>query len=185
MVEAKPTTKLSYEDYCKTPDDERWELLDGELSMAPPPTIAHQRISGNLYFLLRTYVDRMGLGDVMYAPVDVVLSDHSVVQPDLLFISSARSDIVADTNVRGAPDLVVEILSPSTASRDWRIKLDLYASHGVQEYWVVDPDGQRVWVMARDESGLNEVANYGRGDVLTSPVLSGLTVKLEEVFPPR
>ena len=163
MVEAKPTTKLSYEDYCKTPDDERWELLDGELSMAPPPTIAHQRISGNLYFLLRTYVDRMGLGDVMYA----------------------RSDIVADANVRGAPDLVVEILSPSTASRDWRIKLDLYASHGVQEYWVVDPDGQRVWVMARDESGLNEVANYGRGDVLTSPVLSGLTIKLEEVFPPR
>ena len=183
MVEARPTVKLTYEDYFKTPDDERWELLDGELILAPPPTIAHQRISGNLFTLLRTYAKLTGSGEAMYAPVDVVLSDHNVLQPDLLFISNARSGIVTDANVLGAPDLVVEILSPSTASRDWRVKLDLYASHGVKEYWVVDPDGQRVWVMAHGESGLSEVANYGRGDVLTSPTLSGFSANLEDVFP--
>ncbi len=125
------------------------------------------------------------MGDVMYAPVDVVLSNNDVLQPDLLFVSNGRGEIVQDANVQGAPDLVVEILSPSTASCDWRIKMDLYDTHGVREYWVVDPEGQRVWVMARGEGGLREVANYGREDVLTSIVLSGLNVNLGEVFPAR
>jgi Uma2 family endonuclease len=78
--------------------------------------------------------------------------------------------------------LVVEVLSPSTASRDWRIKLDVYAEHGVQEYWVVDPDGQRVWVLVRTDGSLTEVANYGPTDTLASPTLTGFTADLSRVF---
>ena len=185
MAEAKPTTQHTYKDYLETPDDERWELLNGELVMAPSPRRMHQDVSGNLYFLLRLFVDQMGLGRVYAAPFDVVLSETNVVQPDLLFVSNQREAILTDDNVTGAPDLVVEVLSPSTASRDWRIKLDLYAQHGVREYWVVDPDGQRIWVMAGHDGDLNEVANYGRGDVLTSPTLSGFSANLNQVFPAR
>ena len=185
MAQAKPTAKLTYEDYCKTSDDQRWELLNGELIMAPSPSVMHQTVALNLTWLLHGFVKERGLGRVFIAPLDVILSEVNVVQPDLLFISNARHHILTDANIQGAPDLVVEILSPSTASRDWRTKLDLYAEHGVQEYWVVDPDAQRVWVMARTESSLVEVAHYGPSDTLTSPFLQGFTANLSEVFEAR
>ena len=182
MAQARPTAKLTYADYCKTSDDERWELLNGELIMAPSPTSYHQAVAGKLYRMLSDFVEGASLGQVFYAPLDVVLSDVDVVQPDLLFISTARMHILTDANIQGAPDLVVEVLSPSTASRDWRIKLDVYAEHGVQEYWVVDPDGQRVWVLARTDGSLTEVANYGPTDTLASPTLTGITADLSGVF---
>ena len=187
MAQAKPARKLTYDDYCNTPDDQRWELIDGELIMAPSPTARHQAISIRLSSLLHVFVTERGLGEAFAAPLDVVLSNVNVVQPDLLFISNARQHILTDANVnvQGAPDLVVEILSPSTASRDWRAKMDIYAEHGVQEYWVVDPEAQRVWVMARTEDTLTEVANYGPADTLTSPTLPGFTANLSEVFQPR
>ena len=185
MAEAKPTAKHTYNDYPGTPDDERWELLNGELVMAPFPVTAHQRASRRLLRMLDAFVDQIGVGEMFYAPFDVVLSEANVLQPDLIFVSTEREHIITPENIQGAPDLVVEVLSPSTASRDWRIKLDLYAQHGVREYWVVDPDGQRIWVMAGDDGDLNEVANYGRGDVLTSPTLSGFSADLDQVFPVR
>ena len=185
MVQAKPTVKLTFADYSKTPDDERWELIDGELIMAPSPTGRHQLVVGKLYRLLADFVERSGLGMVFLAPFDVVLSELNVVQPDVMFISDAKAHILTDANVQGAPDLVVEVLSPSTAIRDWRTKLDLYAEYGVQEYWVVDPDGERVWVMARvdgTDGTLGEVAHYGRADTLISPTLPGFTAELSQVF---
>ena len=182
MVQAKPTVKLTFADYCKTPDDERWELIDGELIMAPSPTGRHQLVAGKLYRLVADFVERAGLGCVLIAPLDVVLSDVNVVQPDMMFISNARAHILTEANVQGAPDLVVEVLSPSTAIRDWRTKLDLYAEYGVQEYWVVDPDGERVWVMAREDGALGEVGHYGRADTLVSPTLPGFTAELSQVF---
>ena len=185
MVDTKPTTKLTYEDYRKTPDDERWELLDGELVMAPSPTTIHQRVSRTLVRIVEDFVIQTQLGEVLNAPLDVVLSNTNVVQPDLLFVSTERQHIVTDTNIQGAPDLVVEILSPSTTSRDWRIKMDLYAQHGVREYWIVDPDGQRVWVMAGGDGTLEEVGNYARSDTLASPTLTGFSAALDQVFPER
>ena len=182
MAEARPKTKLTYQDYCNTPDDERWELLNGELVMAPGANTPHQTISFNLVLMLGNFVRDRGLGHVFHPPYDVVLSDTSVLQPDLLFVSKERAHIVNSRNIRGTPDLVVEILSPSTASRDWKVKLDLYAEHGIREYWVVDPEIQRVWVMMRNENTLAEAANYGRGDTLLSPTLEGLTLDIDEVF---
>jgi Uma2 family endonuclease len=182
VAEAKPKTKLTSEDYLTTSDDERWELLDGELVKPLSPNTAHQTLAFYLVLTLGNFVQEKGLGQVRFAPYDVVLSNFDVLQPDVLFVSAEREHIISHENIQGAPDLVVEILSPSTASRDWRIKLDLYAEHGVLEYWVVDPDAQRVWVMTRREGALVEVGNYGREDVLASPILPGFSVSLDKVF---
>ncbi len=182
MVVAKPAARLTYQDYLETPDDERWELINGELFMAPPPSTLHQEVAADLVTLLNTFVKARGLGRVYSAPADVALSDTTVVQPDLLFVSKERAHIITYANIQGAPDLAVEILSPSTASRDWRDKLDLYAEHGVREYWVVDPDAERVWVMLLRDGGFDEVGAYGRNDELTSPTLEGFSVNIDEIF---
>ena len=175
-------TKLTYADYLKTSDDERYELLNGELVMPPAPLTGHQMISMALASRLYLYVNEKGLGTVVAAPTDVVLSDTDVVQPDVLFVSSQRSQIVTRENVRGAPDLVVEILSPATAERDQTVKLDLYAQHGVIEYWIVDPDAKTISVLLRGEGGFGVVGIYGERETLRSPTLAGFNVALDEVF---
>ena len=182
MVTAQPATKLTYADYCLTPDDERYELLDGELLMAPAPIESHQIAVMELGTLLHTFVKARGLGQVFSAPYDVVLSETDVVQPDLLFVSNERAHIRTPVNIRGAPDLVVEILSPSTASRDWRDKLDLYAEYGVKEYWLVDPDARTVTVLLLEAGAFAEVARYGAGQTLTSPTLAGFTTNLDDIL---
>ncbi len=175
-------TGLTYADYLKTSDDERYELLNGELVMPPAPLTGHQMISIALASRLYLYVNERGLGTVVTAPTDVVLSDTDVVQPDVLFVSSQRSHILTRENVRGAPDLVVEILSPATAERDRRVKRDLYAQHGVKEYWMVDPDVRTITVLLRGETRFGVAGIYGEGQVLRSPTLAGFGVALEEMF---
>ena len=182
MVVAKPAARLTYEDYRNTPEDERYELLDGELVMTAAPNIAHQRVSSRLERRLGAFVEERGLGEIFDAPTDVVLSDTDVVQPDLLFVSKGRADIITADNVQGAPDLVVEVLSPTTARRDWRVKLDLYSKHGVQEFWLADPQTEIVWVLLPNEGSLEVAAIYGEGDTLTSPTLEGFTLGLDQIF---
>ena len=182
MVTAQPAIKRTYADYCRTPDDERYELLDGELVMSPSPNRAHQRIDARLGALLHAFVEEMSLGEIYHAPFDVVLSDTNVVQPDLLFVSKEQAYIVTEDNIRGAPDLVVEIISPSTAERDRTFKRALYARYGVREYWLVDPDIRTVTVLLLDEGAFVEVARYGAGQTLTSPTLTSFTVNLDDIF---
>ena len=180
MINVK--TKLTYADYVETSDDERYELLNGELVMPPAPLTGHQMISIALASRLYLYVKEQGLGTVVAAPTDVVLSDMDVVQPDVLFVSSRRSHILTRENVRGAPDLVVEILSLATAERDRTIKLDLYARHGVKEYWIVDPDTGTITVLLRGEGSFEIVGIYGEGQTLRSPTLAGFSVALDAIF---
>ena len=183
MVTAPPVLKHTYADYCLTPDDERYELLDGELVMSPSPRLPHQEICMELGALLHLFVKTRGLGRVYSAPCDVVLSETDVVQPDLLFVANERAHILFDgDNVQGAPDLVVEILSPSTAERDRTVKRALYAQYGVQEYWLVDPDTKTVTVLVLDAGAFAEVACHGAGQTLTSPTLPGFTVNLNDLF---
>ena len=182
MVTQEIRIKLTYDDYAKTPEDERWELLDGELIMAAAPNMKHQSVQSNTDWHVQRFVRDRDLGRVFNAPTDVVLSEHDVVQPDLVFVSSEREHIITDANIQGAPDLVVEILSPSTASRDWRDKLDLYARHGVAEYWLVDPISEIVWVFRLVDETLVQVGMYGAGDMLTSPLLEGFALDLGLVF---
>ena len=182
MVAVKTAIRLTYADYCRTPGDERYELLDGELVMSPSPKEIHQRIDMDLGRLIGNFVAEHHLGRVYSAPFDVVLSDLDVVQPDLLFVSNEQAHIVTADNVRGAPDLVVEILSPSTANRDRTLKRALYAQYGVQEYWLVDPDTRTVTVLLLDAGAFAEVACYGAGQTLTSPTLPGFTASLDDIF---
>ncbi len=175
-------TKLTYADYLKTSDDERYELLNGELVMPPAPLLHHQYVQIKLSTKLDAFVEKRNLGVVYPTPTDVVLSDTDVVQPDILFVSNERSHILTRENVRGAPDLVVEILSPATAERDRTVKLDLYAQHGVKEYWIVDPDVGTVTVLLQRGSGFDVISVYGEGETLRSQTLAGFSVALQEIF---
>ena len=182
MVTQKPRIKFTYIDYKNTPEDKRYELLDGELVVVPSPRTDHQNTLLNLGIYLGVFVKERGLGNVYVAPFDVVLSDTDVVQPDILFVSNERAGIVTEDNVQGAPDLVIEILSPSTAERDRTLKRSLYARHGVREFWIVDTNAGRVEILTLGEQGFTLTATYGRDQELTSPVLEGLRIKLNEVF---
>ena len=176
------TTKLTFEDYLQTSDDERYELLDGELFIPPVPNIAHQHVAMKLGTRLDTFVEDGNLGAVYSAPTDVVLSQTDVVQPDLMFISSERAHIVTTANIQGAPDLIVEICSDSTSERDETLKRQLYAECGVQEYWLVDPETRIITVLLLGEDGFVETATYTEGQTLNSTMLAGFFAHLHEIF---
>ena len=182
MVTTRIRNKFAYEDYRNTPDDVRYELLDGELIMVPAPNMAHQGISTVLLRLIDTFVFLRKLGKVFHAPTDVVFSDTEVVQPDVLFVSNERSHIITEDNIRGAPDLVIEILSPSTAGRDRTFKRTLYERYGVREYWMVDPAARNITVLVLGEKGYELAGIYGEGQTLTSPTLPGFSLSLNDIF---
>jgi len=183
MSKPKAEIKFTYEDYKNLPESEtrRYELLEGELIMVPSPNFEHQRISGNLEFVLRGFIQEKNLGTIIYAPFDVHLGED-VVQPDILFISKGRSGIITEAEIQGAPDLVIEILSLATAERDRTYKRTLYARHGVKEYWLVDPERKRVEVFTLKEGRFEIVGVYGKTEILTSPSLPGLSIDLRKVF---
>lgn len=132
--------RFTYDDYLLLPEDRRYEVIDGDLLTTPTPGTPHQRIVGNLYLRLCLYVEDHQLGEVLIAPCDVVLSPTDVVQPDLLFVAASRAAIVGEKFISAAPDLVVEVLSPSTEDRDRTVKTKLYARFGVRELWIADPE---------------------------------------------
>ena len=181
-IAIKPKPKLTYEDYASLPDDERRELIDGELIPMPSPKEIHQRILLLLGASWLWFVRETRLGTVYTAPFDVILSPTNVVQPDLIFISSARAHIITEDNIRGAPDLVVEILSPSTAGYDRTTKRNLYARHGVREYWLIDPYAKTVTALILGANGYDTHAVFGEGDTLTSPTLAGFALNLSDLF---
>ena len=182
MAIPNPAIKFTYEDYLNAPEDERYELLDGALVMAPAPGERHQSVSIRLGSKLFQFVDENRLGEVYHAPFDVVLSDTDVVQPDLLFVSNARAHIITPANIQGGPDLVVEILSPSTAERDKTFKRALYAEYGVGEYWMVDTDARTITVLLLGERGFAVEGIYGEGATLESPTLRGFALRIDDVF---
>ena len=173
---------LTYEDYRKTPDDQRYELLDGALVVLPTPNTAHQKALFRIARLVEDFVLERGLGGVFIAPTDVVLSDTNVVQPDVIFVSKERMSVVGDANIQGAPDLVIEIVSPNNPERDLVRKRDIYARNGVGEYWIVDPEARSIRVMTLEGSTYSIIGEYGAGDKLTSPTLKGLGLEVEGVF---
>lgn len=178
--------KLTYEDYRNAPESERerYELLEGELVMVPSPKEYHQRISRNLGFILHGFVKQHDLGFIYYAPFDVILDEYTVFQPDILFVSKERSEIIVEEGIRGAPDLVIEILSEATAERDRTYKKTLYARYGVKEYWLVDPATKTIEVLELHEQGFERIALcfLEKGAVLESPLLAGLSIDVAEVF---
>ncbi len=174
--------KLTYEDYVLLPDDgKRYEILDGDLYVTPSPTARHQRVSRNLFLTLARHVQAHELGEVLAAPLDVILADDSIAQPDILFISKERLPIVRDW-VHGAPDLVIEILSPGTRERDRTLKRHLYARYGVRELWLVDPEARTVEVFTLDPSTETPACSFTERDTLTSDILPTLRLSLATIW---
>ena len=133
--------KWTYEDYARLPDDgNRYEVLDGELYVSPSPRTRHQVVSRNLEFLLHAHVNERGLGEVFDAPIDVIFAPTMVAVPDIVFVAAGRKSIITGRAIEGAPDLIVEILSPSSVRQDRVVKAALYARHGVRHYWIIDPE---------------------------------------------
>jgi Uma2 family endonuclease len=186
MHDVMSGVKLTYDDLRRLPDDNlRHELIDGEHYVAASPSTRHQLVLGNLYYALRTWLQEHSGGELYLAPVDVVLSLHDVVVPDLLYVAGARvAHIVTPEAIRGVPDLIVEVLSPSTRRVDSDSKLALYDRAGAVEYWIVDPQRERVRVYRRENAGLavaGDVTARAR-DVLATPLLPGLQIPLATLF---
>jgi Uma2 family endonuclease len=179
------SSQLVYEDYLLFPDDgKRHEIIDGDHYVTPAPKTKHQKVSFNLTIALGSFVKERGLGLVLAAPSDVILSDENVVQPDLLFVSSARASIVTEDNIRGAPDLLIEISSETTRKKDEVTKRKLYERFGVQEYWVVDPELESVKVFRRAQQGYGRPLELSKeaNDILTTKLLAGLDLAVAAIF---
>ena len=185
MVTARTRRWPTYEDYLNISGDDRYELINGEFILVGAPNIPHQSASASLMMEMGVFVRDRGLGWVYSAPTDVILTDPegvNVVQPDLAFVSKEREGIITHANIQGAPDLIVEILSPSTGRLDMTTKRDLYARHGVGEYWIADPEARTLTVMVLREGEYEVAGEYSEGDTLTSPTLEGFSVEVDRVF---
>jgi Uma2 family endonuclease len=183
---SSPGLKLTYDDFVLFPDDgKRHEIIDGEHYVTPSPRPRHQVILGNLYLSIASWLKVNPIGRVYLSPLDIVMSDVDVVEPDLLYISNARAvSVLTEINVRGIPELLVEIASPGTRKRDDGVKRRLYERAGVTEYWIVDPEVDRVRVYRRDADTFARAIELSRehDDVLTSPVLLGFELPLARIF---
>jgi Uma2 family endonuclease len=173
---------LTVEDYRATPEGTRYQLVEGELIMSPAPNTDHQRIVRNLSQLLCNHVTRHLIGEVFFAPFDVYLSDHDVVQPDLLFISQSNIAIIAADGIHGPPDLVIEVLSWSTAQLDKKRKRLVYARAGVKELWLVDPLLSQIqrYDFVRDTA--KPVQLIEENETFATPLLPGLELSAAEIF---
>ena len=175
--------RYTVRDYMAMPDDGlRYELIDGELLLMPTPTTNHQRVAFRLAFLLEWFMSTNPIGEVFIAPLDVVLSEEVVLQPDIMFISTERSHIIGNRNVQGAPDLVIEVLSPSTERRDREQKSDKYFTFGVREYWIVDLAVQTIEVLIGGSESFELSGKYGPGSTFESATFAGLQIDVGSVF---
>ena len=182
MATQRSGTLVTYEDYRDMPEDERYEIIDGELVMAAAPSVVHQLIQDNIGRRLSLFVHENNIGRVLWSVTDVLLSDINVVQPDLLFVSNARSRIMTYNVINGAPDLAIEILSPSTAQYDKVRKRELYARFHVPEYWQADSDALEVTVLTLAGDDYDVAGVYKMGDTLVSPNLPGFALAVDDIF---
>jgi Uma2 family endonuclease len=185
VMQGAQDRRLTYDDFLLFPDDgRRHEIIDGEHYVTPSPNTRHQLLVGRLHFEIESFLRaHPGTGQVFVAPFDVLFTKWDVVEPDLLFIAADQNGVLTDKNVQGAPALVIEILSPATRKTDEHAKRALFDRGGVREYWMVDPDTAAVRVCRRHGDGSFQLgAELNRKNVLTTPQLSGLEIRLADLF---
>jgi len=178
IIREQPVT---YDDYAAMPDDgNRYEIIDGVMEMmSPGPMKIHQQVSGELFLVLQSCRSEY---EIYYAPFDVILSRTTVLQPDIIMIHRSRVEIAKPHGIEGAPDLVVEILSPSTSKRDKVVKAAAYAKHHVPEYWLVDPEAQTLEQYRLDGERYELVQKYEEDDRVSSDKLPCVSFVLGEIF---
>jgi Uma2 family endonuclease len=177
----KQAKRWTYEEYYRLDDDQRHEIIDGNLLMAPSPDMWHQSWVGDLYTVIRNQVQRHKLGKVFVAPFDVVLDSENTVQPDLIFVATANLGIIQPRAIFGTPDLLIELISPSSVRRDRYDKKELYARFGVKEYWIGDPANKSLEILTLKEGRYELYCAAEVQGKLTSPVLAGLEFDLKEI----
>ena len=186
MVTEPRTSGLTYEELLEMfPDEDgvRRELIEGDLIVTPSPIPRHQQVVGRLFVLLFNHAQKHG-GEALMGPLDVLFSDRNVVEPDVLYLLPQNLDKLEERFVRSAPDLVVEVSSPSTRRFDLGRKKELYERHRVPEYWFVDLVADRVEVYRLEAGRYGDPTLVERGEALTSPVLPGLQAPVEEILGP-
>src|SRR5262245_58613089 len=172
VFERLPPGNLTYEDYVSLPDDgRRYEILDGELEVSPAPAPTHQGVSGNLLVILHSHVRERDLGRVYHAPIDVILARTTVVQPDLVYVARGRESIITERAIEGPPELVVEILSGWSVSRDRGRKSKLYARFGIRHYWIADPRARLLDLYEVADRGKYQLIGRHEGPVRLRPSL--------------
>jgi Uma2 family endonuclease len=176
------TKSATIKDYEALPFRAPYQLIGGELIMSPSPTPYHQRISGILGFALTSFVESKRLGLIFVAPLDIRLTDGDVYQPDVMFVRKERVHLIGRDKFNIVPDLVIEILSPSNAYYDFTRKKAMYCEHGVEEYWIVDPEDQTIEIMIKDGEYYRTESLLRKPAVLESQMFPGFSMKLEEVF---
>jgi Uma2 family endonuclease len=179
-TQARPITR---HEYALIPfGAPNYQLIEGDLVMAPSPNISHQDIAGRLYRMIGNFLDTHPLGRVFIAPADVHLSDLNVYQPDLLFVRKENHSIIEEHGIEGAPDLVVEILSKTSVKYDLGVKRTVYARTGVEELWIVDPAKRTLALYRLGENADTPAATYRAKQQFTSTLLPGLAIDLAAVF---
>jgi Uma2 family endonuclease len=177
---------LTYRALWQTPDDgNRYEIIDGEVYVSPPPFTVHQRVSRNLHRILDQHVSARDLGEVLYAPVGVVLGRPHGLQPDLIFVAKDHLSIIQEKAVFGAPDLVVEVLSSSTASRDRVLKKDVYGRSGVRHYWILDPRKHTLHAFRLESDAYVLEAERAGACTYRPRLFPGLAIQLAHVWVPE
>jgi Uma2 family endonuclease len=176
--------RFTYDDLLRMPDDgSQYEIIDGELLLNASPIPRHQMVLLKLAMMLNSYIEETACGVLLIAPMDVVLAVDNVLQPDLLYISNERHEIINERNVGGAPDLAVEVLSDGTRRKDEQVKRGVYERFGVVEYWIVEPTRESIKVYRRGEADRFDRATEVRdGGTLTSALFPRLALPLGRIF---
>ena len=180
-----PQGEWTYADYARLPDNGmRYEVIQGELYMVPAPRPKHQRAVASLYGRLWEYLQRQPAGEAFFSPIDVILSDLATpVQPDMLFIANDRLHIIKEDSIEGAPDLIVEVISPGNPMHDRRTKFQLYARAGVREYWIVDPEARTIDIYVLRGQAYAPLGSFGPEEYTCSEVLADFAVGVSEICP--
>ena len=176
----------TYDDYARLPDDgKRYEVIRGELYMSAAPRPLHQRVIFRLSYFLEGFLEEHRIGTAFGAPIDVLLPEKlgDPVQPDIIFVREDRLHIVGETYIDGAPDLAIEVLSPSNPAHDRSVKYRLYAEAGVQEYWIVDPQRPTVEIHVLQDGSYRLLGRFGPDETARSELLTGFSVPVNEVIP--
>lgn len=175
----------TYREYACLPEDGLiHELIEGDFFVSPAPGSLHQTVSRRLQFALMRALEEPGLAWIFNAPTDVILGDHTVVQPDLAIVRSSRRSAISTRGIEGAPDVVVEIISPTSGERDEYLKRFAYARHGVPEYWLVNPNLASVELFRLSPDGLAPFCRFDRASTLTTPSFAEVSVPLAPIFAP-
>lgn len=170
--------KYTYADYAALPEDKRYQLINGEIIEMPSPSTLHQRIVGRIFQGLANYADKTGLGEVFIAPLDCYFSEHETFQPDIIFVSAENLHRVKEKRIEGPPDLVVEVISKSTAYYDLRHKKEVYESSGVKEYWIVDPMEEVAEILSLPAAALSPGKKVKFNESIESGLLPGFKLLL-------